>query len=161
MITTVSSEAQRCISALTQARERLLVDILEAKYSAQSKTRELTDALCLHITYCNGRPEREYPVLVDFPWHGRSTRMGYVDVFARFRDRSMLAVELDRGNKAWSLAKLRYCNTVQRTEALWVRWQGLVTPLEDKAVHVLNLCTKETPPNKLRARHRRSQPDEA
>ena len=46
--------------------------------------------------------------------------------FDVFPDSSVIAIEIDRGDKRWSLQKLIFTATQLHAEAVWIRWSGFV-----------------------------------
>jgi len=53
-------------------------------------------------------------------------RRGIVDVFIRTTDGKVFAIEIDRGNKTWSLDKLGHCRIRYNAVPIWIRWSGTV-----------------------------------
>lgn len=56
----------------------------------------------------------------------RGPYQGRVDVFGVFPDSSVIVIEVDRGDKRWSLQKLIFAATKLHTQAVWIRWSGFV-----------------------------------
>ena len=65
-------------------------------------------------------PRAEARVGLPAAAHGGS-RIGYIDVVVRRGDLPALAIEIDSGDKPWSLDKLRHA-AVAGMHAIWVRW---------------------------------------
>ena len=55
---------------------------------------------------------------------------GTIDIRV-FEKKNIFDIEIDRGNKLWSLEKLHHCRNMLNHEVLWIKW-GL--PINEKAM---------------------------
>jgi len=66
---------------------------------------------------------------------------GFLDLFVEFADGSTIALEIDRANKRWSLAKLQYASQELDSCSLWARWRGVVALPPGSGVEILDLSS--------------------
>lgn len=66
---------------------------------------------------------------------------GRIDLFATFPDGSCIAIEIDKGHKTWSLAKLKHATLINGANSIWVRWDGAAPASKYGEVIVLNLTS--------------------
>ena len=118
------SLALQCRAELI-AHHRLLAAAVDV--DARQTTRALTSAVADVCRGWSGEPQFEVPIdlyRTTFKKKGGyRDYQGKVDVVARFRDQSCLAIEIDREFKSWSKAKLVRAKELGFIE-LWIRWNG-------------------------------------
>ena len=127
------------------AAERLTAIAHAPDYPATKVTGLLTLEICSILLSINCRVKRECPVGLSRTVQSGRVYQGHLDLFARFDDGSSVAIEIDRGNKLWSLRKLEYVAGESGSTALWVRWHGRVSMPTGSCVTVLNLARNGAP----------------
>ncbi len=107
-------------------------------------TRSLTAAVSkwgrLH------RFEVAHEALIDTPGYvsakGITRTKGYLDLLL-VRGSLRVAIEIDRGNKAFSLAKLERAVHSRGAEAIWIKWGAPVKVRIPPRVHLIKLSYSE------------------
>lgn len=94
------------------------------------KTKVITEAIEEYLSSLGWNVSREYKIDLtrsSSTFEGKIKEIhGRIDLFAK-RNNESLAIEIDRGNKPWSLKKLEYCIKTYGSKAVWIRWKGEVT----------------------------------
>jgi hypothetical protein len=88
-----------------------------------TSTTKITNAVYFAANECGGSCELEYPLNI---YRGKDIQ-GYIDAHITFRDGTRYAIEIDRGNKMWSLVKLQHCSEVLNCSSIWIRWAGCIS----------------------------------
>lgn len=126
MTDATQSLAANCADRIAIHAETMADSILWRAQDTVDFTRLMTLDLCALISERGGRPWREYRLQTDRRTKDGKLREGMLDIFAHFSDRSKLAIEIDRGNKQWSLEKLHIAASRLQAEAVWIRWRGKI-----------------------------------
>ncbi|MFI9051896.1 hypothetical protein [Streptomyces sp. NPDC053427] len=92
------------------------------RFQAEEVTRHLTRCVEEWGVSQRWTARREAPSCAK-PAEGRPPRQGYLDVKFYRPGMSAVAVEIDRGNKRWSLEKLE-AEAANGACALWLRWSA-------------------------------------
>ena len=76
---------------------------------------------------------------------GKNNRSGILDL--RIFDKKKLDIEIDRGNKKWSIEKLIYCKNILKNDVLWIKWglpikSSILKQLKDENIKHIYLPTK-------------------
>ncbi|MBF6314020.1 MULTISPECIES: CRISPR-associated endonuclease Cas2 [Nocardia] len=112
-----------------RARLRDIIDPLEdqislAGRSSQQATRLITEANAEWARRQGREVEFEVPAMITRPVHGRREVRRRLDIVCdRGEDLPLIVIEVDRGNKRWSLQKL-VAEAEAGNLAIWVRWKG-------------------------------------
>lgn len=92
--------------------------------SSQQATRLITEAIAEWARRQGWEVEFEVPALITRPVRGGREFRGRLDIVCdRGEDLPLIAIEVDRGNKRWSLQKL-VAEAEAGNLAIWVRWKG-------------------------------------
>jgi hypothetical protein len=123
MTAELSSPGSKLHAAVTDATDdlasRLFALDTEALDTA-AVTARITREIVRWALSNGWNPRAEARVGVTVSRHGRS-RTGYIDVIVRRGGEPALAIEIDSGDKPWSLDKLRHA-AAAGMQPIWVRW---------------------------------------
>jgi hypothetical protein len=89
------------------------------KLTTKAVTRQITDAIVRWALTRGWMPRVE--ARVEAPTLLEGTRLGYVDVVVHRPGSTDLAIEIDSGDKPWSVDKLRHA-AAAGMHAIWIRW---------------------------------------
>lgn len=120
----MEQKAHQCRKAILLMSKDLKA--LISQDDARATTSAITKAIVRACKELGARVDTEVDCgKFENPRWKRKSRSGRVDIVASFQDGSSLAIEIDRGNKRFSVEKLESMR--QRGVAtLWVRWGGTV-----------------------------------
>ncbi len=112
-------------------------------WNSLNQTARITEAIQLNAKHTGAKVELEYKtelIRSGFRKTGKPySKHGHIDAQLTFPDGSCLAIEIDKGNKRWSLAKLEHCVEHNKWLALWIRWRGVLTKDIPKGILVIEL----------------------
>jgi len=120
------SQARKCAQTVCSCAHSISIEALQKAPHTVAFTKSFTQALCNHIAENGGIVTLEYRIASNRVKSNGGKKLGILDVFAQFGDGSKLAIEIDKGNKVWSLEKLGLAVEVLRAEAIWIRWRGQI-----------------------------------
>lgn len=112
-------------------------------------TEKLTSAICEYFQKQGHKVALEVNVETKYIPRQKDRepyiRPGRLDLVVDSPNRWQLAIEIDRGNKKWSVEKLKHVQTNNKnTFGIWIRWGGQLRNVDTSAILLINL-TSETP----------------
>jgi hypothetical protein len=134
-----ATDASNCADAIEQGVQGIADNLLCREMNTKTFTRALTKGLCTLIADRMGKARTEYKLDITRTLKSGKEYSGYIDIFANFPDNSKLAIEIDRGNKLWSLEKLAFSADVLQAQAIWIRWRGEIKVQSIGAVRFIDL----------------------
>jgi|TARA_B100000959_G_scaffold199113_1_gene208322 hypothetical protein len=88
---------------------------------ASDITAIITDFIYRWAKNNGWNPRLEYYIKAYRTTKSGRVYQGVVDVYIERFDGPDIVVEIDRGNKKWSVQKLNYCR-IEGLEAIWIKW---------------------------------------
>jgi hypothetical protein len=119
------NQAQKFKMKLSEVMLDIAIATAQKSSCASQFTAAITREIARLIALAGGQFVPERKIELTRPTK-RGPYQGRVDVFGVFPDSSVIAIEIDRGDKRWSLQKLIFAATKLHTQAVWIRWSGFV-----------------------------------
>jgi hypothetical protein len=131
--------ASRCGTDLIGFSRHVAQMLAAKEVDTRAFTQGLTEELCRRIRWHGGSVSTEHRVELFRRTQSGRLSSGYLDIHADFVDHSCIAIEIDRGNKRWSVQKLEFAAERLGATALWIRWRGVVRIQPTSAVMVVDI----------------------
>jgi hypothetical protein len=140
----LSGRLEDLISKLKISRDSLLLN----ETPSIEVTKKLTGMICEHFQNLGFWVSREVLCQTQYSSAGSKrepySRNGLIDIVVASNDGWQLAIEVDRGNKKWSLKKLKNFQTTNaNSHGIWIRWGGVVSGVETKDIFLIDLTETE------------------
>jgi hypothetical protein len=119
------NQAQKFKMKMSEVMLDIAIATAQKSSCASQFTAAITSEIARLIALAGGQFVPEKKIELTRPTK-RGPYQGRVDVFGVFPDSSVIAIEVDRGDKRWSLQKLIFAATKLHTQAVWIRWSGFV-----------------------------------
>jgi hypothetical protein len=132
------NQAQEFKMKMSEVMHDIAIATAQKSSCARQFTKAITSEIGHLIALSGGQffPERKIDLTRPTK---RGPYQGRLDVFGVFPDASVIAIEVDRGDKCWSLQKLIFTATKLGAHAVWIRWSGSVNLYVPPSVTLINV----------------------